>query len=1068
MKKILFFCLYLISTLCIAQNYNPNLPPNTYQNSDNPYYWKNKMPHAAYWQQDVYYNIKAFINDSLDIISAKQELTYWNNSPDTLTYVYFHLYQNAFQPDSYLDNLQKNNQVKPVYGKYEKQKKGTEISTIKINGIDLKTELDNTILKVYLPQALLPQQSIQFSIDFITYFDSGSTRRRMKKFIDSGFKHFDGVHWYPRISVYDSKFGWDTQQHLGKEFYGDFGTFDVELNFPANYIVEATGFLTNKDEVLPKELREKIDIKNFAKKPWNSAPSIIIPYNSNDRKTWKYHAENVHDVAFTADPSYRIGEAYWNGIQCVALVQEQHAIGWKNAAEYTAKIIKTYSQDFGMYAYNKMVVADARDGMEYPMLTLDGGFDPDYRNLFTHEIGHNWFFGMVGNNETYRALLDEGFTQYLTVWANNKIDGEYEIANRPKNKYVNKHLEKNHNRDRFNYFGYLRDAVKGEDAFLNTSSDDFNGALAHGGGYGHVYYKTATMLHNLQYVLGDTLFQNAMKHYFNQWKMAHPYVDDFRNSIINYTKVDLNWFFDQWLETTKSIDYKIKSVKKIRNTVQYKITLERKERMQMPIDFTVITKDNKKQSYHIPNTWFVKSTKSTILPKWYGWDKLQPTYVATITILGKIKNVIIDTTGRLADINLLNNSLKTPIKFGIDHKIFNYPNFREYELKWRPDVWYNGFDGIKIGAHINGNYFNYKHIFDYTVWVSTGLGQSKNLYLPQFATKNNIINSRLNYKTATDKCIKKSSISFHTSFIDGLFTNKIGFDKTDNSGKNKFYVFIKSIYRKDSASLNYLLLPEQWTIDNWNNTVNLGLDHTYKYNFGSGKINANLKSSTLFNNYNYAQLSITSVNTNRIKKFDIKTRVFAQLGSGSVIPLESALYLSGGNPEDMMENKFVRSIGFFPSTWAGFGSNTNHFQYGGGLNLRGYAGYLAPETLKDGTVCYTYMGNSGMAINTEINFERLFSFIKSPKLSRYFGLETYLFADAGAIDYKTIANKSILGYVRADAGLGTSFTIKKWFVLQTVEPLTIRFDMPLFLNSIPASETNYFKFRWLLSVSKSF
>ncbi|MES2838424.1 MAG: M1 family metallopeptidase [Bacteroidota bacterium] len=1068
MKNILFIIFCLQISHGFSQNYNPNLPPNTYQNSDNPYYWKNRKPHAAYWQQDVYYNIKAFINDSTDIITAKQELTYWNNSPDTLTYVYFHLYQNAFQPDSYLDNLQKNNNVKPVYGKYETQKKGTEINTIKVNGSDVKTELDNTILKVYLPQALLPQQSIQFTIDFSTYFDSGSTRRRMKKFTAAGLKHFDGVHWYPRISVYDNKFGWDTQQHLGKEFYGDFGAFDLELNFPANYIVEATGFLTNRDEVLPKELREKLDIKNFAKKPWNSKPSILIPYNANDRKTWKYHTENVHDVAFTADPSYRIGETFWNGIQCVALVQEQHAIGWQNAADYTAKIIKTYSEDFGMYAYNKMVVADARDGMEYPMLTLDGGFDPDYRNLFSHEIGHNWFFGMVGNNETYRALLDEGFTQYLTVWANNKIDGEYEVENKPKSKYIQKHLEPTHNRDRYNYFGYLRDAVKGEDAFLNTTSDGFNGALAHGGGYGHVYHKTATMLHNLQYVLGDTLFQNAMKHYFNQWKIAHPYVEDFKNSIINYTKVDLNWFFDQWLETTKSIDYKIKSVKKIRNTEQYKIIFERKERMQMPIDFTVVTNDNKKYSYHIPNTWFVKSTKNTVLPKWYGWDKLQPNYTATITIPGKIKNVIIDTTGRLADINHLNNSLKTPVNFGLDHKIYNAPNFRNYELKWRPDVWYNGFDGIKAGVHFNGNYFNYKHIFDFTAWYNTRIGQQSNLYLTEYKSKNDLINSRFNYRTATDRFMKKSAVFAHSSFVEGLFTNKIGFEKTDERGKNKFYVFAKSIYRKDSASLNYLLNPTQWAINNCNNTINLGVDHTYNYSYGSGKINLNLKSSTLFNNYNYAQLSLTSVNQNRFKKLDIKTRVFAQIGTGSLVPQESALYLAGANPEEMMENKFVRSIGYFPNAWSGFGTTTNHFQYGGGLNLRGYAGYLAPEVLPDGTIRNTYIGNSGAAFNTEINFERLFSFIKTPKLSRYFGLQTYAFADAGLIDYKTSIGKTKMGYLRADAGLGTTFTIKKWFALQTVEPLTIRFDMPLFLNSIPASETSYFKFRWILSVSKSF
>jgi hypothetical protein len=125
-----------------------------------------------------------------------------------------------------------------------------------------------------------------------------------------GTKLYNGNHFYPRISVYDRKFGWDTNQHLNREFYGDFGSFTVELNFAANYIVEATGVLQNESEVLPDSLRKKLDIKNFNRKPWNSKPSVIIPYDPLQRKIWKYKAINVHDFAFTASPTYRLGESY--------------------------------------------------------------------------------------------------------------------------------------------------------------------------------------------------------------------------------------------------------------------------------------------------------------------------------------------------------------------------------------------------------------------------------------------------------------------------------------------------------------------------------------------------------------------------------------------------------------------------------------------------------------------------------------------------------------------------------------------------------------------------------------
>ncbi|MDP7430315.1 MAG: hypothetical protein QGG97_02070, partial [Flavobacteriales bacterium] len=150
MKNALTTLLLLCAVLSHSQEqYNPLVKPNTYRNVDNPNYWKNKMPNAAYWQQDVHYRINANIDEETDIISGDETLTYWNNSPDNLDFVYFHLYQNAFQPDSYLDELQKENGKSPKYGNYESEKLGTVIESIFVNGEKVKTVLDNTILKVY-------------------------------------------------------------------------------------------------------------------------------------------------------------------------------------------------------------------------------------------------------------------------------------------------------------------------------------------------------------------------------------------------------------------------------------------------------------------------------------------------------------------------------------------------------------------------------------------------------------------------------------------------------------------------------------------------------------------------------------------------------------------------------------------------------------------------------------------------------------------------------------------------------------------------------------------------------
>ena len=366
---------------------------NIHRNTDNEHYWGNRMPDNSYWQQDVQYKIYAIMREEENMIDGAEELTYWNNSPDTLQYVYFHLYQNAFVNGSYLHELERDNKTKTAMGKKEQAGLGTTTDQIQVDGKDVKTELDNTIMKVYLPKPLYPGSKITIKMSFKTYYDKGLTRRRMQMYNAWGYMHYNGVQWFPKVCVYDRMHGWDTYQHLNKEFYGDYGVYDVTLDFPSNYVVEATGVLQNRKEMLPDTLRAKLDIKNFANKNPNEPPSTIIPYIKGKRKAWHYIGNNVHDFAFTADPSYRIGTSYWNGIECTAVVQEPHAAGWQNATEYMTKIIKTFSEEIGLYRYPKIVAADAQDGMEYPMITLDGGGEPGYRGLLVHEIGHNWFYG---------------------------------------------------------------------------------------------------------------------------------------------------------------------------------------------------------------------------------------------------------------------------------------------------------------------------------------------------------------------------------------------------------------------------------------------------------------------------------------------------------------------------------------------------------------------------------------------------------------------------------------------------------------------------------------------------
>jgi hypothetical protein len=1078
-----------ITFLLFVMQGTAQLADNAFRNSNNKFYWQNRLPDKAYWQQDVQYRIFAKMNEQDNVIEGAEELTYWNNSPDTLMYVYFHLYQNAFIKGSHLHDLEEVNHTKSLMGKKEAAGLGIVLDKIQVNGHDAKTELDNTIIKVYLDQPLYPGGKASIKMSFNTYYDVGLTRRRMKMYPAWGFMHYNGCQWFPKITVYDRMHGWDTYQHLNREFYGDFGMYDVTLEFPSNYIVEATGELQNRSEVLPDTLRDKLDIKNFANKKFNEPPSIIIPYIKGQRKTWHFVANNVHDFAFTADPSYRIDTAYWKGVECVALVQEPHAAGWQNGPEYIAKIIRTFSEDIGMYGYPKIVAADAADGMEYPMLTLDGGAEPGYRGLLVHEIGHNWFYGQVGSNETYRAAMDEGFTQYLTALGLRHIDGDTLVTGRNKSWYRRYFSEPVNVLDLRVLNNYTSNALNQNETQLNTHSDDFHSALGQGGGYGIVYYKTATMLYNLEYVLGDSLFKAAMQHYFYQWRFAHPYFEDFRASMIQYTHVDLSWFFDEWFETTKTLDYGIKRIHKIHGTDSFAIKFRRNGEMQMPIDFTVTGKDGSKQNYYIPNTWFRKQTTATTLPKWFGWGKLGKTYTAHIQAPAGVHKVQIDTTYRFADKDMVDN-YKTrghcispsAIRTKLDGGLRDPVDRRQYRMYIRPDLWWNPVDGIKAGAHFEGDYLASLYKIDATVWWNTHVLQEDAYksfkgqgYYDNYAP----VNYSFNYNSPITRNMPKLQLQLNSRYLDGLWAHRAGFNWLA-SDKNLLQVFGQMLWRPTQRDFDYLISPSDWSSvpGRKNNSLNLAWTHNYNYMNGAGHYTISMRTPILEKDilpfsYSYAQLE--SINYNYFDKLEIRTRIFGRWGLGNQLPYESALYMAGANPEEQMENKYTRSIGVVPTSWQGTSVyDVNHFQQGGGLNLRGYAGYFAPDEYK-GQLLTGYKGRSGAAANVEVDFENYMPW--HPRLTRnWLKANVYAFGDAGIMElsnYSTynvavISPTTTWGTVHVDAGVGFAFTIKNWGVFEKAKPLTIRVDLPFFLNRPPYSNDQYATLRYVIGINRAF
>lgn len=1084
------FSACLLSPETLAQRLSSRAA--SYGKPSNPLAWHNRNPHAAYWQQDVHYTIAARVDEEEHSITGSETLEYVNNSPDTLREVFFHLFQNAFIKDSYLRELEKANGVKQRLGAREAANLGINLDSFFVDGKEATLTLDNTILRVALPQPLLPGRSATFAMRFKTWYDRGTTRRRMQMYPAWGFMHYNGCQWYPKMCVYDQQSGWNTDQHLGKEFYGDFGTFDVSLDFASNYVVEATGTIQNREEVLPEALRQKLDIKNFANKPWNETPGTITPYVKGERKVWHYTAENVHDFAFTADPSYRIATAYWNGIECVGIAQEPHASGWQNSADLVAKIVRTFSEDVGMYGYPKMVAADASDGMEYPMITMDGGRSPSYNGLLVHEIGHNWFYGMVGSNETYRAALDEGFTQFLTGWGMRQIEGDTPRVGKPKGWY--RRLFKPEPPQTVLaqrvMNPYLNDALNRSHLPLETHSDDFHSALGHDGGYRQVYYKTATMLYNLEYLLSEDTFQRAMQHYFAQWKFAHPYFEDFRQSIIDYTGKNLNPFFDAWLLTTKNIDYGITRVRSDGDSAR--ITFRRKGESVMPITFATTSSNGARQTHTIPVQWLGGFTTRGDLPRWTGWGALNKTYTASVATPGSLREVEIDPSRRLADVYQLDNIRKpglgiaSAVKLRADGGFATPPaNPHRYLLQWRPDVWWNHVDGVKAGLHIEGDYMRTMHQLDATLWWNTHLLQLDEYLVFEnegYYARHAPINYTLNYSSPLARNTPRLRTILRSRFLDGLHRHQAGLQWLPNAKNNVSASFLTMWRPLVPYDFDYLVYPQEWSsvAGRPNASLNLVWNHNVNYRKGAGWYTASLR-APLFagrgdNAFNYGFAQLEAVNYNNFGKLEVRTRAFARYGTGTGIPQESALWLAGANPEALMENKYTRSTGFVPEDWRGVSRyEMNHFQQGGGLNLRGYAGYFIADE-RAGEVLIGYKGRSGASASVEADFDNFVPL--RPKLFRnWLHFDLYAFADAGFIElsrYTTVAEYWITtpttswSDLRADAGLGVAATIKKWGPFEKAQPLTVRVDFPFLLNRPPFANPDYASFRWVVGVNRSF
>jgi hypothetical protein len=584
-----------------------------------------RFQQAADYQMDVDMDVKT------NQYKGTQVLNYTNNSPDTLYHVFYHLYYNAFQPGSMMDERSRSiadpdRRVGDRISKLKPDEIGyLRVSSLKMNGKDLDYKEVGTILEVELTEPVFPNSDAKFEMSF-----NGQVPLQIRR---SGRDSGEGVRysmsqWYPKMSEYDEQ-GWHANPYIGREFYGIWGDFDVKITIDKTYVLGGTGYLQNPNEIGHGYEDEGVK---------------VIP-TTGSNLTWHFKAPMVHDFMWAADPKYRHDKLLMdNGVTVhhLYIPSAETTENWEKLMDYTPKAIEFMSEHFGQYPYKQYSVIQGGDGgMEYPMSTLVTGG----RNLnglvsvMAHELAHSWFQGVLATNEALYPWMDEGFTSYASSLSMSSI---YRPSENPL---------------RGSYSGYYRLVSSGKEEPMSTHSDHYHTNSAYSSA---AYSKGAVFLAQMGYIIGDEARDKGMLSYWNTWGFKHPNVNDFVRIMEKQSGLELDWYKEYFVYTTKTIDYGIKAV-----TAQGEgtdITLERIGLMPMPIDLVITYKDGTSEMVYLPLE-IMRGDKAVevgapnrLISEDWPWTNL----TKTIRINKKsdsIKSIEIDPSKRIADINQENNKV---------------------------------------------------------------------------------------------------------------------------------------------------------------------------------------------------------------------------------------------------------------------------------------------------------------------------------------------------------------------------------------------------------------------------
>jgi hypothetical protein len=585
-------------------DYQAAFAPNFYTKNGTETHSASGQPGAKYWQNKADYQLSATLNEKNNEIIGTEILTYTNNSPDKISFLWMNVDQNLFKNNS------RGKAVIPVTGSRNGDKGqifdgGHKIKSIKViatqNGKtvekEAKFEIIDTRMQVFLPQDLNPNGgTIKLKVEF-SFISPNFGSDRMGVLETKNGKIFTMAQWYPRMCVYDDIKGWNTLPYLGAgEFYLEYGDFDVTINAPANHIVVCSGELVNPSEVYTSEQQKRWATASQSDKTIMIRSEEEVT-NSASRPTgkstlnWHFKIKNARDVSWASSAAFIIDAAKINlpsGKKSLAIsaypVESSGQDAWSRATEYTKSSVENYSKRWFEYPYPAATnVAGNEGGMEYPGIVFCDwkSKEEDLWTVTDHEFGHGWYPMIVGSNERLFAWMDEGFNTFINSLSSVDFNnGEYK--SRPKNmQKMSKSL--------FN--PELEPVMTAPDGMKEKNI----GLLA--------YEKPSSGLIVLrEQVLGKERFDKAFRIYTERWAFKHPTPDDFFRTMENVSGEDLNWFWRSWFVNNWQLDQGITKIKYVKNDPKLGaiISIENLEKMAMPVVLEIKTKSGAISRVQLP------------------------------------------------------------------------------------------------------------------------------------------------------------------------------------------------------------------------------------------------------------------------------------------------------------------------------------------------------------------------------------------------------------------------------------------------------------------------------------